>query len=417
MNDVASFVVSFPRADFPFLAAAAVVARTGTAWFDLTDRGVCLSAVGNELGLVRQLGATIPNGVSQLPISGFGVAAAELPSVVKKANKEGWTSLDIKVTPKDDTATVKQDRIVLTDGTPPELNLFEGLLDLNDDQLDTMELSLNTHRPSELDSLLSREVETKIHVPAFRECLTLAEKLLLNDSKQEQYQLLEFADGIAHGGSLNLRFFIEVPSLKGINLRLRRSQARPLGELLASFELLQPHHLTTGQQHHIFTDSFTKLYATIPDQRHRHSPTSMSSNRPNTEVRIATKGVKDKIKDSLRKGKGALQSSQVLRARVTDDQPARLLVTTHSWKTGTKINIAGFLRPIRSETTLDLLTELSLVERALTVCNNQLVLQSDSEWLYIRSEGPFTKLTVQIRAFPTEPHRIEAQIRSLSRLL
>jgi hypothetical protein len=116
--DVANCLVRFPRGDFPYLAATAVVARSGTAWFEINATGVRLAVMGNELGLVRQLGATVSNGVSNPPISGFGIAAAELPSVVQKAIKERWASLDINVRPQDDTATVVQDGKVLTGGTP-----------------------------------------------------------------------------------------------------------------------------------------------------------------------------------------------------------------------------------------------------------------------------------------------------------
>jgi hypothetical protein len=287
MNDVADFLVSFPRSEFPYLAAAAVVARTGIAWFDLdATAGVRLSARGNELGLVRQLHATASNGASNLPVCGFGIAAAELPSVVRKASKERWTCLDIIVAPQANTATVAQDRIVLTGGFPPELNLFEGLMELDDDQLDATDLTLSLQRPSTLDGLTTGEGDTIIHVGSLRECLAAAAKLIPTDSKQPHYEILEFADGLAHGGSLNLRFCLEAPFLKGIDLRFSRSQVGPLAHLLASFDPLSSHHLTVSRRHYIFTDSHTKLYATIPTQRHPQPPTAVLSNRPNTEAQV-----------------------------------------------------------------------------------------------------------------------------------
>ena len=109
--------------------------------------------------------------------------------------------------------------------------------------------------------------------------------------------------------------------------------------------------------------------------------------------------------------------NQVLRAQLTNDQVPRLFMTTHAWSTGKRNAGAGRLQPTRSEMAFDILTELSLVEKVLTVCDKQIVLQSDPEWFYIRSVGQFTQLTAQVRAYPTEEHRLEAQIRNLPRIL
>jgi hypothetical protein len=89
------FVVSFPPEDFPYLATAAVVNRAGLAWFEVGPRDIRLSALGDDLGLARAMGAEIPWLAPDHPPFGFGVLAAELPSVVTKAVKERWSKIEI----------------------------------------------------------------------------------------------------------------------------------------------------------------------------------------------------------------------------------------------------------------------------------------------------------------------------------
>jgi hypothetical protein len=87
------------------------------------------------------------------------------------------------------------------------MNLLEGLLDLGDDKLDRADLTICWQRPSALDGLSTGDGETGIHIGALRECLDAAEKVIPIDADQPHCELLELANGLAHGGSAQADLF------------------------------------------------------------------------------------------------------------------------------------------------------------------------------------------------------------------
>ena len=286
MSEVAAFVVSFSRDDLVYLAAAAQVDRNGIAWFDLDTSSVRISVLGDQLGLVRSLDATVTTGTTPPPVDGFGIPTAELPSVVKQAVKERWASLDIEVTSHHHTGTVVQDRAILTGGIPLEDGLFAGLLDEDEDDPNRSDVTLCWQRPDVLNQLAPANGGVTFRLAVLRECLVTADKLTAGTAGNPQYEVLEFADGIAHAGALNLRFCIEAPDLKDVALHLHRAQLRPLVALLERFDPRASHRVATTNQHHVFTDDLTTIYAAIPAARPAQQAGDILAGRPNTEAVI-----------------------------------------------------------------------------------------------------------------------------------
>ena len=200
MSDLPAFVVSFPRDDLPYLAAAAQVDRKGIAWFDLDTSGVRLSVIGEQLGLVRPLSATLSIPAGDLPVTGFGVATAHLPSVIRKAAKETWRTLALEITPNHDTGTVVQDRTSLTGGIPLEASLFAGLLEEDANDLDRSDVNLSWDRPLVLDRLGLPTDAINFHLATMRECLTTATKLMPGNAENPQLAGQERRDRLLVGG-------------------------------------------------------------------------------------------------------------------------------------------------------------------------------------------------------------------------
>ena len=410
------FVVSFPREDFPYLEAAAVVNRAGLAWFEAGPHGTRLSALGDELDLAHAMGAEISKLAPDQPPFGFGVLAAELPSIVTKATRERWSKIEITVSPRSGEAVVTQDPSVLTGGTPPAMNLFDDLFDDGDKDLDKTDLTLRLERPSAVVAVDVGEAQTNLHLASFRECLAQSKELIVGDGRQPRYEILEFTDGLAYGGGLNFQFAFEAPTLRGLDLRLQRSQVRSLEPLLSLFDPLRPHYSAHGARHYIFTDTRTTIHARIPARRHPLAPGDVRSKRPNAEVRIHSTAFREKLK-ALRTGRGATSPHQVLHLKMVDEREPRLEMESRGWSTGKRNARAGDLRPRHADTRFDLLTELALVEKAVAGCTGEIVLQPTPDWLYIRKAGTLVKLTVRIRSFLAEAGRLEAQIRSLPKLI
>jgi hypothetical protein len=290
--------------------------------------------------------------------------------------------------------------------------LFDG----SDNDLDKSDLTLRLERPSALEAVEAGEAQINLHTASLRECLALSKELIISDGKQPRYEILEFTDGLAYGGGLNFQFAFEAPALKGLDLRLNRTQVRLLEPLLSMFDPLSAHHFARGSQYYIFADPRTRVYARIPARRHPLASGDVQSNRPNTEVRIHSTALRNKL-ESLRTGRGAKSPHQVLHLEMVDEKEPRLEMESRAWSTGKRNARAGDLRPRHSDTPFDLLTELALVEKAVAACTGEIVLQPTRDWLYIRKAGTLVKLTVRIRSSVTEPGRLEAQIRSLPRLI
>ena len=224
-------------------------------------------------------------------------------------------------------------------------------------------------------------------------------------------------DGIAHAAALNLRFCIDAPNLKGITLRLHHLQLRPLAALFERFELLANPRVGTTSGYHVFTDDLTTLYATIPGARPLQQAGEMLSNRPNTEAEFHTALLNQKLRDSLRTGRGAQVRNRVLRMELTDPPTSSLIMEAYPWGSAKRLSRAGKIPSVRSDTSFEILTEQVFVEKALTACNGAVVVQSTPEWLYIRSTGNLTRLTAQIRAYQRDDRRLEAQLTDLLRLI
>ena len=416
MSETTSFVVSFTRDDLPYLAAAVRLDRKAIAWFDLDGSSLRLSVLGAQLSMVRPLRATITGDTSELPVSGFGIPAAELPSVMLTAKKQKWTSIALDITPHHHTGTIVQDRTVLTGGIALEDGLFEGILEEDEEDLAQSHVTLSWERPKELDGLTLPDNPSAIQVTALRECLATADKLVVANAGNPQYEVLEVTDGLAHAATLNLRFCIETPALKGLDLRLHRAQLLPLALLFDRFDVMAGARFATTVQHHVFTDGLTTLYAAIPSASPPQQGNHVLAGRPNTEAVIESATMNAGLKHPLRTGRGAAARERVLQLELKDAPKPGLVMRAYKWTSAVGLGRAGKIHPVTSETTFDLLTEQGPVERVLTACTKRITLQANSEWLYIRSKGALTHLTAKIRAYSRDHRRIELQIASLPKL-
>ena len=274
MSETTSFVVHFARNDLPYLGAAALIDRKAIAWFDLDGSTVRLCVAGSHLGMTRPLRATVTNAGSGTPVPGFGIPAAELPSIVRTALRQGWVTAELNVTPDHDTGKFVQDRTVLTGGIPLEASLFDGILFEDEDEPNRPFVTTHWDRPEALDQLGPPSAGTPFNLATLRECLLTADKLIAANPDSPRFGVLELTNGFASAGTLNLRFCIEAPGLAGTDLRLHQAQLRPLAVLLDRFNAEGATHVATSHQH-IFTDGLTSLYATIQlTTRRRTAPRS-----------------------------------------------------------------------------------------------------------------------------------------------
>jgi hypothetical protein len=399
--------VSFTAADIAgFVVAHRVAGMSGDVEIDLGPDGVTIVASSGDLDFSWPTAATL-SGSAQGHITRLYLSAQHMGSIARWALKENAGSeapvgLDILAYPHLGAVRVRNNASVLNGGH----SLSVGLFALDDVPLEEIDRRMRTEQNGyRLDASFTVERHSATSTPpaivrllprhAFEQALKTAFPLIPSHNDNPDLQLLELRDGLLYGGGLWMVFWLTVPALRTMQLRLTREQAETLLAVLShdgpgteyewgttdtQFVLIRTKPLAAGNNRP------ASIRATISTRAHPLPITDIAQDCPPMGLYLEAKRFRHQLAD-LHVGPGKCLGAWVNAWLVTKPNVG-IQLRSHRPRDGEELVTTGTLTglPTGSLPDFNWITPLDLLDTAAAAFNHRVTLSCGDNNVYLSGD-------------------------------